>query len=258
MSHEEGQDVPGGTADLAASAEMQLRVAIWHWFSHDQALTATQLSRRSGELEGLATSLSDEERATGARWAERYRPEHRACAIASIVASVGFVEASLNELYASANRNELEVGGGRGGLSQEQRDALIDVADLISRNSLLDKYQLTLRLLNFTPFVRGQAPFQDAQTLVFLRNRLVHYEPKFRAAGGGVDPDELRTWQRLAMKRRPENPFTNPGNPFFPDRCLSHGYTTWAWETALTFCDEFFARIGIEPPYGPTRAEYNA
>lgn len=258
MSHEGSQDVLRGTADVAASTEMTLRIAIWHWFSHDQALTATHLSRRCGELEGLATNLNDEERAAGARWAERYRPEHRACAVASIVASVGFVEASLNELYASANSDDLEVGGGRGGLSREQRDALIDVADLISRNRLLDKYQLTLRLLNFTPFVRGQAPFQDAQVLVFLRNKLVHYEPKFRAAGDEVDPVEQRTWQRLATKRRSENPFTNPGNPFFPDRCLSHGYTTWAWETALTFCDEFFARIGVEPPYGPTRAEYSA
>ena len=253
MPDEEGTDVVRASADLAATGDMKLIVAAWHWFSHDQALTATSLSRRCAELEISAANLTEEERAGSS--GENYRREHRACAIASIVASVGFLEASINELYASAGHENLAVGGGLGGLPPEQRDALTDVGDLISRNGLLDRFQLTLRLLHFPPFPRGEQPFQDAQTLVFLRNSLVHYKPKFRLVGS-EDREERKTWQRLATKRRDENPFTGPGNPFFPDRCLSHGYTSWAWEMALTFCDDFFARIGVEPPYGPTRAEY--
>jgi hypothetical protein len=69
---------------------------------------------------------------------------------------------------------------------------------------------------------------------------------------------EKKLWQRLEQMQRSENPFTNQGNPFFPDRCLSHGYTVWAWETALAFCDEFFQRLGVKPPYDGTRAEYSA
>jgi hypothetical protein len=257
MSEEERPNVHHASADLAAASDMQITVTAWHWFSHDQALTAANLSRRCGELEVSAAGLSDEERAAGTTW-ESYRREHRACAIASIVASASLLETSINELYASASHENLTVGGGLGGLTRTQRDTLIDVADPISGNKLLDKFQLTLRLLNLSSFVRGQAPYQDAQTLVFLRNSLVHYKPKFREVGSEEDREEQRTWQRLAGKRRSENPFTGQGNPFFPDRCLSHGYTTWAWETALTFCDDFFMRVGVEPPYGPTRAEYNS
>jgi hypothetical protein len=136
MPDEQNPD-QGVSAHANASANISAELSIWHWFSHDQALAATNLSRRCGELEAYSTRLSDEERAAGVTWAERYRPEHRAYAIASIVASESFLEASINELYASASHENLNVGGGQGGLSRDKRDALMDVADLISGNRIL-------------------------------------------------------------------------------------------------------------------------
>jgi hypothetical protein len=38
-----------------------------------------------------------------------------------------------------------------------------------------------------------------------------------------------------------------PTNPFFPDRCLSHGCANWAVETSLRFVREFCAAMTITP-----------
>jgi hypothetical protein len=57
----------------------------------------------------------------------------------------------------------------------------------------------------------------------------------------------------LADRRFSVNPFTGDRDPFFPDRCLSHGCTVWAWNAALMFCDEFFNRVGVKPVYDSQR-----
>lgn len=59
--------------------------------------------------------------------------------------------------------------------------------------------------------------------------------------------------QSLGRQAVPHKPFTGKGNPFFPDRCLSHGCAVWAWNAALSFCDEFFDRVEVQPVYGSFR-----
>jgi hypothetical protein len=83
-----------------------------------------------------------------------------------------------------------------------------------------------------------------------LRNSLVHFKPRWQS---GDSTDKLS--ERLLQKHFVPNPFTSDGNPFFPDRCLGHGCTKWAWTAALKFADEFFRRLDVEPAYEPFRAE---
>jgi hypothetical protein len=229
-------------AEVGTQANAGLQV--WHWYSQDQALAAVMLSRKCGELEAVGTNLTDEDRA-----------DHRSYAVASILASVAFLEALLNELFASATHDNLEVGGGRGGLSADERQALADVKEMLDRNEFLDKFQLVLRILGKQAFDRGAQPYQDAKLLVQLRNALVHYKPRWRVGGDDADQsiEESSLTRGLAQRKFSLNPFTSQGNPFFPDRCLGHGCTSWAWRTALPFADDFFSRLGVTPVHDGVR-----
>jgi hypothetical protein len=119
-------------------------------------------------------------------------------------------------------------------------DAILGKEDLFGSLSAITESGY---LLDRTPFDRGAQPYQDAQALVNLRNELVHYKPQFRT-GASEEPVEVAKWIKgLADKRFSVNPFTGDQNPFFPDRCLSHGCTVWAWNAALMFCDEFSTEL---------------
>jgi len=183
--------------------------------------------------------------------------EHRSFAVAAILASVAFLEAAVNELFASASAPNLEVGGGRGGLTANERETLVDVNDALANNRTLERCQLVLHLLGRQPFDRGTAPFQDVDLLVKLRNSLVHYKPEWRAGGieGGQSAADSKLAKGLQTKHFSHNPFTGAGNPFFPDKCLGHGCAAWVWKAALAFADEFFHRLGVTPVYDGIRAQ---
>jgi len=219
-------------------------IAIWHWWSIEQGLLAARFSERCRELENTTPSPDPQN--------EPAREEHRACAIASILGSAAFLEATVNETFASAEHANLAAGGG--GLSETERSVLIESADLLTNNRLLDRFQLALMLLKRPAFDRGANPYQDTADVVTLRNELVHYKPRWRS-GGGEDDTEKRL-RGLKSKGFAPNPYTSPGNPFFPDKCLGHGCTSWAWRSVLAFADEFFGRLGVEPVYEHHRERF--
>jgi hypothetical protein len=219
------ESVPEGLSAKPTFSVGAVRIGVWHWYSVDQAVAATTFSRKCGELEAHPHRPSQAEQNVGFKWSEDDRREHRSYVTASILASATFLEASINELYASAEYSYLEVGGK---LPEEERIRLTGVADLIANNRFLDKFQITLHLLGREGFDQGAKVYQDAKMLVGLRNELVHYKPQRRWAGDDIEPDK---WARgLASKRFSLNPFSNEGGPFFPDRCLSHGCAVWAWK----------------------------
>jgi hypothetical protein len=228
-------------------------VSIWHWFSGDQAIAAATLSRLCADLEADPPGPSDEEESRGLMWSEAAQRQHRSFAIASIMSSVGFIETSMNELFASAHHDNLQVGGD---LQSGQRHVLVQTAGMVENNRLLDRFQLALYLLGRPPFDRGTQPFQDAQLLVHLRNELVHYKPRWRAGGDESAQTVNESWltKGLETKHLSPNPFTGAGNPFFPDKCLGHGCTAWAFRTALAFCDVFFTKIGVRPIHDNLRS----
>jgi len=197
-------------------------VAVWNWFSLDQAAEAALFSRKCGELENSPPAPSAADLAKGMNWTEATYREHRSLAVASVLASAAFLEASINELFASASHDELELAEGRGSLSASQRAVLTAAAEMLDGNRLLDRFQLALLLLGHKTFDTGRQPYQDAQLLVHLRNELVHYKPQFRAGAGAATSEG---WLRgLESKLPSTSPFTGAGNPFFPDRCLGHGH----------------------------------
>jgi hypothetical protein len=243
MSEPQDVQVKGSTAQAAASAG-SLKILIWQWYSLDQAIAATTFSRKCGELEANSQQPNDSERAAGFTWSLADQREHRSYVIASILSSVAFLEASINELYASASDPIIKEVGGE--LAEAERSRLADVAEFIERDRTLARFQLTLHLLGKEPFDRGRQPYQNADTLVKLRNELVHYKPRHRS-GGDQFTNSDKWLQSLYQKKFSPNPFTGTANPFFPDRCLSHGCTVWAWNAALAFANDFFSRVGVTP-----------
>jgi hypothetical protein len=249
MSDEQETRVGGFVGYLSATATISAQS--WHWFSCDQAVAAVTFARRCGELEANPKTPGDDERARGLTWSTDDQREHRSCAIASILSSVTFLEASINELFASASHPNLEVGGN---LAAAERNRLAGAADLTSNNRLLDRFQLALYLLNSEAFDAGNhQSYQDAKILVSLRNELVHYKPRFREVTSEFS-DSAKWAKALFQKHFSLNPFTGSGNAFFPDKCLGYGCTVWAWNAALSFADEFYARVGVRPAYDTMRS----
>jgi hypothetical protein len=102
---------------------------------------------------------------------------HRSYVMATILSSVTFLEASLNELLASAGDASLPVGGTRGSLTEGERDTLKIIREMVEKNRFLDQFQLVLYSLGREPFEKGKKTYQDTAQLVKLRNLLVHAKP---------------------------------------------------------------------------------
>ncbi|WP_043386798.1 helix-turn-helix domain-containing protein [Streptomyces mutabilis] len=134
-----------------------------------------------------------QDRAQGLAWAAEQAVEHRTYAMGAVLTAFAFLEASVNEVLASAAEEQLEMGGGRGGLTAEERAALVGLQEAWPGRgpSLLERVRLVLHLLRKTPFSRGEEPFQSADVLRRLRNALLHYRPEWRAVGAGGGDDKI-------------------------------------------------------------------
>jgi hypothetical protein len=179
--------------------------------------------------------------------------EHRGYVMGAIFMAVAFLEATINELFRDAvdaytvaehvypppiRRVPEPV---RKLLAKRWRES-------VEREDTLSKYQIALKSAGKAPLDPGRQPYQDAKLLIGLRNRLVHYKPEFVVAGEHIAERQLRG-------KFAENPFieADTDNPFYPDRCLSHGCAKWAAESSINFADEFHTRMRTIRAYDPHR-----
>lgn len=184
--------------------------------------------------------------ATNARVLEHRGPDrvtaagadrHRAYVTAAILASVAFLEASINELY--FDLQELEPSNGTQPLNGLLA-RLPDVWPAAERSPILHRYQLALALADAERFDQARAPYCDAESLIQLRDALVHQQP---------DPDDgrarLRRLERRLKPRFAPNALAKPESPWFPHLCLGAGCADWAVQTAESFSDAFCQRMSI-------------
>ena len=171
---------------------------------------------------------------------------HRAHVMNSILSSVAFAEAAINELYqdaldghlsyiASLNKKEISLLADYWSMTEMQNKSHI---------SLLDKYQLALRFCDKSIFDNHSNPYQNAQLVIRLRNAIVHYKPETIAT------DTEHKLSKQLKNKFPENfLMSESGNPYFPDKCLGSGGAEWAWKSMECFVNEFFLKIGVCPNY---------
>ncbi|MET8768831.1 hypothetical protein [Streptomyces sp. NPDC004658] len=226
-----------------------VQIYVWHPFSYDHAMTACTLSRNCGRLEAEYTATAGKKGSPA---------EHMAYATGSVIASFCFLEASINEFYAAAGREDLQSAGGCGGLEAGDLGVIAQVADAVEKVPTLELFRLALTVLRRPLLYRGTQVYADADLLRRLRNELVHYTPRLLPAdtgeSGGV-VDRRKMVEQLRQRGfAPSAFFADSSNPYFPQKCLGHGCTTWAWKTALAFADAFYSGLGITPPYENARA----
>jgi hypothetical protein len=176
---------------------------------------------------------------------------HRAFAIGAVTCSVAFLEAYINEFFSDTDELPTSIGG----LPSSTVGLLAKMWNRhVPRLPALDKYQVALELAGKDALMNGQAPFQDAQLLVKLRNALIHYEPEtVLVAPRGTAQRDLEELERQLRDKFTLNPWTGIGNPFFPDRCLGHGSSEWAVNSSLAFVEEFCTRMERNPSWAQNR-----
>ncbi|WP_274036298.1 hypothetical protein [Streptomyces sp. MMBL 11-1] len=232
-----------------------VQIRDWHYFSLDHARAASALSRKCGELESLAPCSGEEDTAPIGT-----RSDHRSYATSSVLASGAFIEACINEFIHTASRDDLarvEGAEARTGLQLNERQRIAAAGgDLWEEPKTLVRYQKVLQLLGRDRFDCGVRPFTEVVLLMKLRNELVHYKPRWRPEHS----DERRSTDRhkfvvgLMGRKFTPNPFySDSRNSYFPEKCLGHGCTSWAWDSALKFADSFFSRVGTTWMYESAR-----
>lgn len=109
--------------------------------------------------------------------------------------------------------------------------------------NILDKYQLALETLGLPVFVKGSHPFQTADSLVLLRNEIVHNVP------WGI---ELLEGKRICKQSKLEARLQTVIRKcpyeglkiYFPENCLHQACAEWASKTSQEFVDDFLLRTG--------------
>jgi len=166
-----------------------------------------------------------------------------------VIAAAAFLEATINEFFAAAYHNNLA------GVARPLRVRVStfwrDWLSRPGRASTLEKYQLALWCTESEQFRSGADPYQSADDLIFLRNYLVHFEPAFALLSGPtLSPasKSRRRLQNLEGQRFKRSPLATSA-AVFPDEAMGYDCARWAADTALNFTDEFYKRVGVNPPY---------
>jgi hypothetical protein len=212
--------------DVSGSSGFSVTAGVKHNFSKQHFAAARFFASEARAVEAASTAPD-----------ELVKTKHRAHVTAAILSSVAFLEASINELYLSARDRDSTVLPTfdtalfqRFGLFWEQVETF----------PILKKYQLALLLAGKDPLDRGASPYQDGESLVKLRDCLIHYKPEW--------DDETRQHQKLEnrlKKRFDLNPYAAKGSLWFPHQCLGAGCAEWAVATTRAFSDEFCAQLAI-------------
>jgi hypothetical protein len=169
--------------------------------------------------------------------------ENRSYALGAVMASAAFLESHINELFMLASEDAMHYAALPSTAKQGMKAVWEDVSQKLA---ILPKYDLALALSDRPELDRGGLAYQDADTLVLLRNAIMHYKTGFRSH---PDPEPLKVEQRLEKKFPVCTYYRNTPGPLFPHRCLGAGCAVWAVTSAERFADAFHERLGIRGPY---------
>lgn len=142
------------------------------YFSAQAILAATRSARLADDIE------SDHP----GDWGDPHVSEHLQAVTSAIVYSATFLEALVNEWYTDAA--EPNAGGGDGigrsrGLEARTVDLMAGWRQRTGRQHVppLLKYQFLLLFADRSQLDEAEEPYQSADLVVKLRNRIIHFEP---------------------------------------------------------------------------------
>lgn len=158
--------------------------------------------------------------------------EQISCVSATVMLCVAALEANINEHLSVGERLFPHV-------NESARNEFIELLEPVA---ILDKYQKSLSFKGIEVFDRGGEPFQSVDTLIALRNELVHFHPEWH----DEQDRHKKLGQRLAEKFELSPFLKEEGSVLFPQRFISHGCTKWAVQSSIKFMDKFSELIGFE------------
>src|SRR6266704_6809931 len=139
---------------LASEVEVagSIRVVMRQYFSSHMLSSAARLAELARRIEEDHSGQS------------RFDLEHRAYVLSSVLSSVGFLEAMVNELFQDAFDGHAPEGGAITPLSTDTRHLMAEYwrsMKLGERGRILDKYQALLRFAGQPVMEEGAQPYQD-------------------------------------------------------------------------------------------------
>ncbi|MEO6561796.1 MAG: hypothetical protein ABIN99_01950 [Nitrosospira sp.] len=161
--------------------------------------------------------------------------------VALITTAVSYMECRINEFWLGVLNDGIDSQG----LTAHQKKQFKEMATRVDWKweNILDKYQLALKILGLPVFDKGRHPFQAADSLVLLRNEVVHNVP------WGI---ELLEGKRISKQSKLEArlqrligkcPYEGL-KIYFPENCLHQDCAEWASTTSQEFVDKFLLRAG--------------
>jgi hypothetical protein len=167
-------------------------------------------------------------------------PTQRSMAMATVLSSVSFLEALVNEVYEDA------VHAGRAAPPDPRHWQQLAILWREGERllSVLDKFQLALVATGNRKFEPGLDPFQSTKLLVKWRNALVHSKP---------DSHDIDAPTRLELQlsqRFPKSSLLkeNDGSGWTFWALAAPG-AEWAVRTAREFGDDWCERMGLPPTH---------
>lgn len=202
--------------------------AIRYSFTAQFIRTAVIFARKAADIEAMNPNTDQDLRA-----------EHRGYVTAAIMHSAAAVEAESAEIAMHGLGHHL----GGNGRDEHSIKMLTPIADIIDRQSSLDRFPLILHLLQKKELDKTKVTWRDMVMLVQARNELVHYKSKW-----GDEMDREKLFKKLqALNLREPYPDAGLQN-FFPHKFLGAETAKWAARSAMNFINEFYAHVGIKSP----------
>ncbi len=113
--------------------------------------------------------------------------------------------------------------------------------DDIDRISVIQRYNMYLRLYKLAQIPLGGPVAQNVQALIVLRNALVHPRPSI----DGEEGPQTKVGKALE-NRFSRSPFLPTSEELFPMSYASYDCVRWAVVTVIDFCREFAHRLDID------------
>jgi len=164
-----------------------VRVSIRHYYSPRLLWTAQHHSELAGELEEALAGKTP------------FSIEHHGYVLSSIITSVAFLEAMINELFQDAADDHAPADGYVTPLSEECRRTMAEVWAITrgGRISALEKYDSLLRSARAPLLDRKSDIVKDAGAAIDLRNRLIHFRPEDRSVDDSHAMERIRGSSRI-------------------------------------------------------------
>jgi hypothetical protein len=182
--------------------------------------------------------------------------------ITSIIMSVAFLEANINEFFCDLHDKKKEFIKRDNRINNLDESIITRIKNMwklevpkTAKFNIIQKYNIALVLADKEEIDNNNSLYENIKTLIALRNSLTHYEPENIELFNSDEKVEIhKLGKNLKNKNFSLNPLLeNSSNTFYPDKCLSSGCAKWACISSIEFVDNFSRRMNIIPHFDHIR-----